>query len=157
MQQTFDATPLVRLINLLTPEELADLLAEHLASCADLDAQRRRVYDLLQGSAGEEDQALVAERLLDLDSLPDWMQVAWHFGLDESFQYSDVQRLAYLANYLCVVDQDLSSELLEAKYGSTGFELGHPDHPKTTWRAAVAQEETLLGYWAWVAQALKDA
>lgn len=50
-------------------------------------------------------------------------------------------------------DADLSAEELDEKYNTNG----DGEHPKITrkiWREAVAREDTISGYWLWVAHTL---
>lgn len=42
------------------------------------------------------------------------------------------------------------AETLDDKYNHDG-DGEHPDFTRAQWRAAVANEETLLGYWQWAA------
>lgn len=47
-------------------------------------------------------------------------------------------------------DYGLSAEQLDDEYNLDG-DGEHPDFPRADWRWAVAEDCTLLGYWAWVA------
>ncbi len=50
-------------------------------------------------------------------------------------------------------DLQLSPEQLDDKYNLDG-DGEHPVYPRKAWRDAVAREETLFGYWEWVAYKL---
>lgn len=36
------------------------------------------------------------------------------------------------------------------------FNIEHPDYPLYQWRAAVDREDTVLGYWDWLANEIKE-
>ena len=48
-------------------------------------------------------------------------------------------------------DKQLNAEQLEAKYSPDG-DGEDPRYSRWDWRQAVAQENTINGYWAWVEQ-----
>lgn len=47
------------------------------------------------------------------------------------------------------------AEELEAEHNPTG-DGEHPTYLREDWRRAVAQQDTLFGYWEWVAQTLDE-
>lgn len=53
-------------------------------------------------------------------------------------------------------DHSLSAEQLEQKFNACG-EGEHPMFTVRMWREAVAQKDTLSGYWEWVSQESRDA
>ena len=48
-----------------------------------------------------------------------------------------------------IEDYELSAEQLDEKYNPEG-DGQHPGYTRRAWRSAVAQEDTLCGYWDWV-------
>lgn len=46
-------------------------------------------------------------------------------------------------------DVELTAKELEDKYSPLGGGE-HPDHSRDDWRWEVANEDTILGYWAWL-------
>ncbi len=48
---------------------------------------------------------------------------------------------------------NIDATLLANKYGHWG---SHPDHPFGDWQYEVANEDTRLGYWEWVAQEIRS-
>lgn len=52
-------------------------------------------------------------------------------------------------------DRDLSPEQLDDKYNPDG-DGQHPTHTRRWWREAVANDETLQGYWQWVANQIEE-
>jgi hypothetical protein len=50
-------------------------------------------------------------------------------------------------------DSELTPSELDEKYNPAGGGE-HPDHTRSEWREAVAQDLTLSGYWEWVAHTL---
>lgn len=146
--------PLIRLVALI-PEEQLNALAQSLAPLyADTDYLRRLVYNALAGVLEAKVQAETAQAYLALECSPDWSVVETYFGLDNSFCYTDVQCVSYMADYLVSVDKELPADALDGKYNPEG-DGEHPDHSRHTWRQAVGNEETLLGYWEWVSHQLQ--
>ena len=47
-------------------------------------------------------------------------------------------------------EQAVSAKDLQARFGHQ-----HPDHPLPEWRCEVANGDTILGYWEWVANGLE--
>ena len=54
-----------------------------------------------------------------------------------------------------IKDYGLSVLLLEAKWSPDG-DGHHPGYPTRTWRAEVENDNTRLGYWAWVHHQLEE-
>jgi hypothetical protein len=53
-------------------------------------------------------------------------------------------------------DENLPAVLIQKKY-SPGDDRGdHPAYRRKSWREAVSEDDTLLGYWDWVAKQLAD-
>lgn len=52
-------------------------------------------------------------------------------------------------------DKHLTAEQLDAKYNPDG-DGEHPWVTRTNWREAVAMEETISGYWDWLAHVLSE-
>lgn len=53
-------------------------------------------------------------------------------------------------------DSPLSGDLLDGKYNRTG-DGEHPLFSRANWRVEVAHQNTVLGYWDWVAHAVYEA
>ncbi|QCT95511.1 hypothetical protein FEV13_00560 (plasmid) [Stutzerimonas degradans] len=53
-------------------------------------------------------------------------------------------------------DSELSAEQLDDKYNSDGSGE-HPMFTRQMWREAVANEDTLRGYWPWLVDEIRHA
>lgn len=56
---------------------------------------------------------------------------------------------------IATIDDDLTAEQLDDRYNPEGGGE-HPMHPRTDWRYEVANEDTLVGYWDWVAHKIAE-
>lgn len=50
-------------------------------------------------------------------------------------------------------DAKLTPEQLDDKYNPDG-DGEHPEYPQSSWRESVGAQQTLMGYWEWVAYQL---
>jgi hypothetical protein len=55
---------------------------------------------------------------------------------------------------MIALDADLEPEEVQMRYDPQGEGLEHPYAGYEDWRDAVADEETTLGYWAWIVEQL---
>lgn len=72
---------------------------------------------------------------------------------------SDWQDLYTLAGYTNATVADVCltvEELAERHKGADGAWGQHPDFPRSDWQQAVAEDDTLQGYWQWVGSQLEQ-
>lgn len=146
---------LVRLINRIPGPEVQRLLRSVGATLGE--EPRRQLFDILVDDSPEglPTAAKAADMYWGMEVAPDWDMVRGFFGLDFSFQYSAMQALAYMADYLVAEDRELNGEGLDDKYNPEG-DGEHPEWSRFAWRTAVAAEETISGYWDWVQHKLRE-
>lgn len=82
-------------------------------------------------------------------------------GQDDSHEdYSsskagDVEKVSDVPLYVEGEDQGLTAEQLDSKYNPDGGGE-HPKHTREDWRNAVANDDTILGYWDWLEEQIQE-
>ncbi|MDR3411735.1 MAG: hypothetical protein P4L87_12480 [Formivibrio sp.] len=103
--------------------------------------------DIFHGQISIDDLDNFEISVLDEDGYPVMLD-----GAHEDYSASDcgtVECISETPMYVPGSDEGLDAEALDNKYNHDG-EGEHPLHTRADWRAEVAEENTLLGYWAWI-------
>jgi hypothetical protein len=159
---------LANLVNRIPEEILFNLLAGELGE-PSVALEEAKALFFRQLTAGEPVEGDSPERAAEKvacaneaadaycgsDAAPDWDEVRNYLGLDFSFQYTATQAVSHMADFLLAIDASLSGEELDNEYNPDG-EGEHPLMTRHQWRTAVANEETLVGYWDWVSYQLAN-
>lgn len=122
---------------------------------SDFEQLRERLLHTPKLTAGE--LATAAGAVLSLMRIQQALNQSPDWNADTMDAVAEQVRAAGLP-LLDELDADLSVEELAEKYasGDGGYWGQHPVFPRQEWRKEVANDDTLLGYWAWVHHKLNE-
>lgn len=121
---------------------------------SDFERLRERLLHAPKLTAGE--LATAAGAVLSLMRIQQALNQSPDWNADTMDAVAEQVRAAGLP-LLDELDADLSVDELAEKYaGKDGGWGQHPVFPRPDWREEVANDDTLLGYWAWVHHQLNE-